>query len=102
MIRNIITLIVVVGMLIMPLFTATAADKYVLRFNHVLGPTHPYHAGFQKWAERVSERTKGGLEIKVFHSAQLGVEEDILEQVRQGVPVGQNTDSARLDRKSVV
>ena len=96
MIRNIITLIVVVGMLIMPLFTATAADKYVLRFNHVLGPTHPYHAGFQKWAERVSERTKGGLEIKVFHSAQLGVEEDILEQVRQGVPVGQNTDSARL------
>jgi len=32
----------------------------------------------------------------VFHSSQLGVEEDILEQVRQGVPVGQNTDSARL------
>ncbi len=73
-----------------------AADNYVLRFNHVLGPTHPYHAGFQKWAERVKERTNGGLEIKVFHSAQLGVEEDILEQIRQGVPVGQNTDSARL------
>lgn len=73
-----------------------AADKYELRFNHVLGPTHPYHAGFLKWAERVKERTNGGLEVKVFHSAQLGVEEDILEQIRQGVPVGQNTDSARL------
>ena len=32
----------------------------------------------------------------MFHSAQLGVEEDILEQMRQGVPVGQNTDSARM------
>ena len=75
---------------------ALAADKYELRFNHVLGPTHPYHAGFEKWAERVKERTNGGLVIKVFHSAQLGVEEDILEQIRQGVPVGQNTDSARM------
>ncbi|SHF29159.1 tripartite ATP-independent transporter solute receptor, DctP family [Desulfacinum infernum DSM 9756] len=76
--------------------TAQAKAKYELRFNHVLGPTHPYHAGFLKWAQRVKERTNGELEIKVFHSSQLGVEEDILEQVRQGVPVGQNTDSARL------
>ena len=75
--------------------TASAA-RYTLRFNHVLGPNHPYHAGFQKWAERVAERTNGDLEILVFHSAQLGVEEDILEQIRQGVPVGQNTDSARM------
>ena len=64
--------------------------------NHVLAPGHPYHEGFQKWAERVYERTNGGLKIEVFHSAQLGVEEDIIEQIRQGVPVGQNTDAARL------
>lgn len=70
--------------------------RYVLRFNHVLGPNHPYHAGLQKWAERVYERTNGDLQILVFHSSQLGVEEDIIEQIRQGVPVGQNTDSARL------
>jgi tripartite ATP-independent transporter DctP family solute receptor len=77
---------------------AVWADQptYTLRFNHVLGPNHPYHAGFQKWAQRVAERTKGDLQILVFHSAQLGVEEDILEQIRQGVPVGQNTDSARM------
>lgn len=72
------------------------AQRYVLRFNHVLGPNHPYHAGFERWAERVYERTNGDLQILVFHSSQLGVEEDILEQIRQGVPVGQNTDSARL------
>jgi len=68
----------------------------VLKFNHVLSPNEPYHQGFLNWAERVKERTNGGLEIQVFHSAQLGVEEDIIEQIRQGVNVGQNTDSARL------
>ncbi|MBE3036144.1 MAG: C4-dicarboxylate TRAP transporter substrate-binding protein, partial [Candidatus Atribacteria bacterium] len=74
----------------------SAQEKYVLMFNHVLSPNEPYHQGFLNWAERVKERTNGGLEIKVFHSAQLGVEEDIIEQIRQGVNVGQNTDSARL------
>lgn len=76
--------------------TAVAQPKYVLKFNHVLGPTEPYHLGFQKWAKAVEERTKGGLKMEVFHSAQLGVEEDIIEQMRQGANVGQNTDSARM------
>lgn len=76
--------------------TAQAAAKYVLKFNHVLAPTDPFHAGFTKWAKAVNERTKGGMDVQVFHSAQLGVEEDIIEQLRQGANVGQNTDSARL------
>jgi len=70
--------------------------KYTLKFNHVLGPKEPYHAGFQNWAKAVEERTRGGLKIEVFPSAQLGVEEDILEQIRAGANVGQNTDSARM------
>ncbi|NLG84346.1 MAG: TRAP transporter substrate-binding protein DctP [Firmicutes bacterium] len=73
-----------------------SAPKYVLKFNHVLAQTEPFHQGFLNWAKRVYERTNGGLEIQVFHSAQLGVEEDILEQIRQGANIGQNTDSARL------
>ena len=75
---------------------AAAQQNFTLRFNHVLGPTEPYHEGFLKWAERVGERTDGGLTIEVFHSAQLGVEEDIIEQIRQGANIGQNTDAARL------
>ena len=75
---------------------AAAQENFTLNFNHVLGPTEPYHAGFLKWAERVGERTDGGLTIEVFHSAQLGVEEDIIEQIRQGANIGQNTDAARL------
>jgi TRAP-type C4-dicarboxylate transport system substrate-binding protein len=47
----------------------SAQAKYVLKFNHVLSPNEPYHQGFLNWAERVKERTNGGLEIQVFHSA---------------------------------
>ncbi len=76
--------------------TALAADTITLRFNHVLGPREPFHKGFTQWAERVAARTNGGLKIQVYHSAQLGVEEDIIEQMRQGANIGQNTDAARL------
>jgi tripartite ATP-independent transporter DctP family solute receptor len=75
---------------------AQQARTYNLKFNHVLGPQEPYHAGFMDWAKRVDARTKGQLKIDVFHSAQLGREEDILEQIRQGANIGQNTDSARM------
>ncbi len=71
-------------------------QKYILKFNHVLAESEPFHQGFLKWAERVSERTNGGLEIQVFHSAQLGQEEDVIEQLANGAALGQNTDSARL------
>lgn len=75
---------------------AEAQQAFELKFNHVLGPREPYHAGFQKWASAVEQRSSGRLKIQVFHSAQLGVEEDIIEQIRQGANIGQNTDSARL------
>ena len=75
---------------------AQTPKTFTLKFNHVLGPKEPYHEGFLNWAKRVEERTKGGLKIEVFHSAQLGREEDIIEQIRQGANIGQNTDSARM------
>ena len=75
---------------------AHAQAKHSLKFNHVLGPKEPYHDGFLAWAKTVEARTKGGLKVDVFHSAQLGKEEDILEQIRAGANIGQNTDSARM------
>jgi len=84
------------SVLAVPAPGAMAQKTFTLRFNHVLGPSEPYHLGFQNWAKRVEERTNGGLKMQIFHSAQLGVEEDIIEQLRQGANIGQNTDSARL------
>jgi tripartite ATP-independent transporter DctP family solute receptor len=83
--------------LLLAVVCATAqAGTYVLKFNHVLGQKEPYHQGFTNWAKAVEEKTKGGLKIEVFHSSQLGKEEDIIEQIRQGANIGQNTDSARM------
>lgn len=73
-----------------------AQASHTLRFNHVLGPREPYHEGFLAWARAVEQRTNGGLKMEVFHSAALGREEDIIEQLRQGANIGQNTDAARL------
>lgn len=75
---------------------AQAQQTFTLRFNHVLGPTEPFHAGFEAWAKAVEQRSNGRLKMTVSHSAQLGVEEDIIEQMRQGAAFGQNTDAARL------
>jgi tripartite ATP-independent transporter DctP family solute receptor len=88
----------ILGVLLLALTTGTAfaQAKHSLKFNHVLGPKEPYHDGFLAWAKAVEARTKGGLKIDVFHSAQLGKEEDILEQIRAGANIGQNTDSARM------
>jgi tripartite ATP-independent transporter DctP family solute receptor len=85
-------------MLILGVFLVSAVfgAKYTLRFGHVLAPGEPYHQAFLKWAKAVEERTNGDVRIEVFPSSQLGVEEDIIEQIRMGAPVGWNTDSARL------
>jgi tripartite ATP-independent transporter DctP family solute receptor len=92
------TLLLLAGIVLSLTVAWSSADAgtYVLKFNHVLGAKEPYHQGFTNWAKAVEERTKGGLKIEVFHSAQLGVEEDILEQIRAGANIGQNTDSARM------
>lgn len=71
--------------------TAEAQDTYTLRFNHVLGPSEPFHEGFMTWAKRVVERTDGGLKMEVCHSAQLGVEEDIIEQIGRAQMSGKIT-----------
>ena len=73
-----------------------SAQEFALRFQSSDPAGNPNFELKQEWAERVAERTNGGLEIQVFHSAQLGVEEDIIEQIRQGANIGQNTDAARL------
>jgi tripartite ATP-independent transporter DctP family solute receptor len=84
------------GVALLAALPAAAQQKFNLKFNHVLGPKEPFHEGFLAWSKAVEARTKGGLKIDVFHSSQLGKEEDIIEQIRQGANLGQNTDSARM------
>ena len=73
-----------------------AHARYILKFNHVLTESEPFHHGLVKWSQRVAERTGGEVEIQVYHSAQLGMEESVIEQMRSGIAIGQLTDAARL------
>jgi TRAP-type C4-dicarboxylate transport system substrate-binding protein len=68
---------------------------YTLRFGHTLTEQDPFHQAYLNWADAVYEQTKGDVLIEVYANSQLGVEEDVLEQIRQGSNVGWQTDFAR-------
>lgn len=78
--------------------TATLAGeaKYTLLFNMANPENEPYFREYSKWADNVKARTNGEVEIQLFTLSQLGVEEDIIEQIRAGANIGQSTDTARL------
>lgn len=71
-------------------------EVYTLNFGHTLTEQDPFHQAYLKWAEAVNERTNGKVVIEVYANSQLGVEEDVLEQMKQGTNVGWQTDAARL------
>ena len=75
---------------------AGAGEKYVLKLSTQLNETTPMVKGFNKLAETVAEKSGGRLTIEVFPSAQLGSDEDVIEQAMQGVNVAVLTDGGRM------
>lgn len=69
---------------------------YTLNFGHTLTEQDPFQQAYLNWAAAVKERTNGKVIIEVYANSQLGVEEDVLEQMKQGTNVGWQTDAARL------
>ncbi|PKM52667.1 MAG: C4-dicarboxylate ABC transporter [Firmicutes bacterium HGW-Firmicutes-7] len=76
--------------------TKVKKGEYVLSVGTVLTDKDPLYAGLQLFQKNVSERTNGAVEIKLFPSAQLGSDEDLLEQAKVGTGVGVVTDPGRL------
>ena len=73
-----------------------AKKAIILKMSTQLADTSTMVEGFKVWAEAVKERTGGGLEIQVYTSAQLGSDEDVIEQALQGVNVAVLTDGGRM------
>lgn len=69
---------------------------YTLKMSTQLNETHPMVGGFKELAKRVGEKTDGKLVIEVYPSAQLGSDEDVIEQAIQGVNVAVLTDGGRM------
>jgi TRAP-type C4-dicarboxylate transport system substrate-binding protein len=73
-----------------------SAKTYTLKMSTQLNETNPMVEGFKAWAKKVEEKTNGGLVIQIFPSAQLGSDEDVIEQALQGVNVAVLTDGGRM------
>lgn len=72
-------------------------DKiYTLKMSTQLNESSPMVEGFKDWAERVKEKTDGKVIIDIYPSAQLGSDEDVIEQAIQGVNVAVLTDGGRM------
>jgi TRAP-type C4-dicarboxylate transport system substrate-binding protein len=76
--------------------SAQGGAKYTLRFGHVLTEQDQFNQYQKKWAEAVLAATNGELVMEIYANSQLGNEEDVLEQIRQGANIGWQTDFARL------
>lgn len=86
-----------------PSFSASAGapvegdgKEYTLRVSTQMAESDPFCEGFRAIAERVNERAGGKLKVLVYPSAQLGSDEDVIEQAIQGVNVAVVTDAGRM------
>ncbi|MFP4211443.1 MAG: TRAP transporter substrate-binding protein [Alkalispirochaeta sp.] len=63
---------------------AEEQEQVVLRLGETHAQDYPTTEGDQYFADLVEERTDGRIKIEVFHSAQLGEERAVIEQVQFG------------------
>jgi len=75
--------IMIVGV---PFTSSSSADKTItLKLAHDAPSTHAWQLGFLKFAESVSKKTNGQVNIQIYPSAQLGVGREYMELCQKGV-----------------
>jgi TRAP-type transport system periplasmic protein len=63
---------------------ADGAPKVTIKFAHVNAKTHPCGIGMEYFREKVEKVSNGEIMVKVFHSAALGGDPDIIQGVQLG------------------
>ena len=75
----------------------TSPDQvFTLNLSTALSETHPIAQGFARLAESVEERSEGRLILQVFPGGQLGSDDEVVEQIRQGVNNAILTDGSNM------
>lgn len=74
----------------------TAGKTVTLKLGHSHPTTSEFHLGAQKFAELVDKKTNGAVKISIYHSSQLGDEQELSEGIRMGT-----IDMALLGSSSV-
>ena len=63
---------------------ASSNAQTMLKLGHILPPTSPEHQAIMYMADKVKEKSRGTLQIQVFHSSQLGSVTVMLESLQAG------------------
>lgn len=64
--------------------TQGTSPKFSLKAAHYFKDDHPWQKGLAFFAKKVTEDTKGQVEIKIFNNGVLGSEADTLQSVKEG------------------
>lgn len=64
---------------------ATGGNPMVLTLAHNMSDTHTVHIAMEEFAQKVTERTDGRIQIKIYPNGLLGSETEVIEQLMAGV-----------------
>lgn len=73
-----------------------ALAQQQLNINTALATDDPIYKGLERLRDKVAERSKGQLTIRIYPGSQLGKDEDVLEQARAGANVAVVVDGGRM------
>ena len=76
---------VVLGLAVLAVATGESTAATVIRMGHVGYPGSLLAVANDEFAKRVNEALKGKYEVKVFHSSQLGSDEEMLKGIKVGM-----------------
>ena len=79
--RSVLALLSACAVLQVPVLHAA---EFTAKLAYVAQPSNPFHKGMEIFAQRVAEKTGGKVEVKLFHSQQLGGERDYIEGLQLG------------------
>ncbi|HSC70634.1 MAG TPA: TRAP transporter substrate-binding protein [Candidatus Methylomirabilis sp.] len=77
--------VLTLGLVLVGLTVGQAWSATVIRLGHVAFPGSLIAVTADEYAKRVNEALKGKVEVKVFHSSQLGTDSEMLKGIKVGV-----------------
>ncbi|MCS0502757.1 C4-dicarboxylate TRAP transporter substrate-binding protein [Ancylobacter mangrovi] len=78
------------------LFAGTAMADYKLNLSTSQTAQDPLVLAMQSAKKKIEERTKGEVTITIYPSSQLGSDNDVIEQIRNGANIAVLVDAGRL------
>jgi len=64
--------------------SSDSKDVINIKLAHVSSETHQYHIAATKFKELIEEKSNGDITVQIFHSGQLGGEDDAIEGIQTG------------------